>query len=68
MAALQTKGLKTAILSNGNRRMLDAATSHAGLADKLDAVICVDAIHIYKPSPAVYQMAVDQLSFPAQNI
>jgi 2-haloacid dehalogenase len=68
LAALQTKGLKTAILSNGNSHMLDAVTGHAGLADKLDAVISVDAIRIYKPSPAVYQMAVDQLTCPAQNI
>lgn len=66
--ALQSKGLKTAILSNGNSRMLEAATNHAGLADKLDAIISVDAIRIYKPSPAVYQMAVDQLSCPAQSI
>ena len=68
LGELQAKGLKTAILSNGNPRMLEAATNHAGLANKLDAVISVDAIRIYKPSSAVYQMAVDQLSCPAQSI
>ena len=68
LGELQSKGLKTAILFNGNPRTLEAAIRHAGLADNLDAVISVDAIRIYKPSSAVYQMAVDRLSCPAASI
>lgn len=68
LGALQAKGLETAILSNGNLRMLESATRHAGLAERLDAIISVDAVRVYKPSAAVYQMAVDQLSCPAQSI
>ena len=52
LAALKAKGVKTAILSNGNPRMLDGAVGAAGIGDLLDAVVSVDAIRIYKPQPA----------------
>jgi 2-haloacid dehalogenase len=59
LEALKAKGVKTAILSNGNPRMLDGAVSAAGIGDLLDAVLSVDAIRIYKPQPAVYAMVTD---------
>src|SRR6187402_623925 len=39
LAALKVKGVKTAILSNGNPRMLDGAVGAAGIGDLLDAVL-----------------------------
>ena len=65
---LQDGGMKTAILSNGSPRMLDAAVANAGIGGALDAVISVDQIKIYKTAPAVYQMAVDQLDVTAGAI
>jgi 2-haloacid dehalogenase len=62
LAALKAKGMKTAILSNGNPRMLDGAVGAAGIGDLLDAVLSVDAIRIYKPQPAVYAMVTDRFS------
>ncbi len=58
---LRTAGLKTAILSNGSPRMLQAAIEGAGLADLLDAVLSVEEVRVYKPHPKVYQLAVDRL-------
>lgn len=68
LARLRQAGLRTAILSNGNRRMLDAAVASAGLGEKLDAVLSVDEVGIYKPDKSVYQLAVDRLDLPAGRI
>jgi len=56
------------ILSNGTRAMLDPLVAASGLAPHLDAVISVDEAGIYKPSPAVYQLAVDRLGLPPGRI
>jgi len=56
------------ILSNGTLAMLEPAVRHAGLAADLDGVLSVDAAGIYKPSPRVYQLAVDRLRLPRARI
>lgn len=53
------KGKRLAILSNGSPDMLDPVVANAGL--RLDAVLSVDALKVYKPAPAVYQLAVEKL-------
>ncbi len=68
LSALKAGGYKTAILSNGSPAMLTAATKSAGIEDLLNAVISVDPIQIYKPDPRVYQLAVDDLGVPAEQI
>lgn len=50
-------GLKRLILSNGSPAMLEAAVASLGLSDVLDAVLSVDAARIFKPAPAVYDLA-----------
>ena len=60
------QGVKRAILSNGSPDMLDPLVAHSAL--ELDAVISVDELKIYKPSPAVYQLAVSRLNVPAEKI
>jgi 2-haloacid dehalogenase len=65
---LKTGGLKCAILSNGSPRMLAAAVKNAGIKDLLDAVLSVEEVKVYKPHPAVYQLAVDRLSLKASAI
>jgi 2-haloacid dehalogenase len=68
LCQLKTRGLVTAILSNGTPRMLSAAVDAAGLTNLLDAVLSVEAVGVYKPYPGVYQLAVDQLGIPADAI
>ncbi len=61
LSELRELGFKTAILSNGSPKMLDAAINHAGIGDLLDTSLSVDKLKIYKTAPQVYQMAVDAL-------
>ena len=50
------------ILSNGTRAMLEPLAAATGISSHLDAILSVDAADIYKPSPRVYQLALDHLS------
>lgn len=63
LEALRRRGLKTAILSNGEAAMLDEAVRAAGLQDLLDAVITVEAVRVYKPDQRVYRL-VERLGSP----
>jgi 2-haloacid dehalogenase len=56
------------ILSNGTLAMLEPLVQHAGLGGDIDGVLSVDAAGIYKPSPRVYQLAVDRLRLPPERI
>ena len=51
------------ILSNGTRAMLEPLAAATGLGRHLDVILSVDAAGIYKPSPRVYQLALDHLKF-----
>ena len=66
--ALRGGGMRTAILSNGSREMLDAAVASAGLAGRLDAVLSVDDVRVYKPHPDVYRLACDRLGAPREAV
>jgi 2-haloacid dehalogenase len=56
------------ILSNGTREMLEPLAATTGLSRHLDAILSVDTAGIYKPSPRVYQLAVDHLGMPPAHI
>jgi 2-haloacid dehalogenase len=58
---LRGAGLKTAILSNGEPRMLAAGARSAGIDALLDATLSVEEVGVYKPHPEVYRLAVDHL-------
>jgi 2-haloacid dehalogenase len=60
--------LPRVILSNGTRAMLEPLAAATGIALHLDAVLSADAAGIYKPSPRIYQLAVDHLELPAARI
>ena len=68
LAQLKSAGLKTAILSNGAPKMLEAAMNNAGIADLLDAILSVEDVGVFKPHPSVYQMGVDRLGLPADKM
>ncbi len=53
---LRAAGMATAILSNGSPTMLDAAVSSAGLGRLLDDVLSVEAVGVFKPAAAVYDL------------
>jgi 2-haloacid dehalogenase len=56
LEALKAKGLATAILSNGSPDMLSAAVASAGIGGVLDDVLSVEAVGIFKPARAVYDL------------
>ncbi len=56
------------ILSNGTLQMLEILVASTGVAPHLDGILSVDAADIYKPSPRVYQLAVDRLELAPARI
>jgi 2-haloacid dehalogenase len=68
LEALKGAGLRTAILSNGTPKMLEAAVNGAKLGGLIDIILSVEEVGVYKPHPKVYQLAVDRLAVPARGI
>jgi 2-haloacid dehalogenase len=68
LRGLKESGRRCAILSNGTPAMLAAAVSNAGIAERLDAVLSVEDVGVFKPDPRVYQLAIDRLGLPAREI
>ncbi len=68
LGRLKAGGVRTAILSNGSPRMLEAAVAHAGLEDSLDAVLSVEEVGVFKPHPSVYRLAEERLGLPAARM
>ena len=67
LKALQTKGIRTAILSNGTPSMLQAGVDKTGLTKIIDPIISVDVIGVFKPAPQVYAYAVEQMQLPIED-
>jgi 2-haloacid dehalogenase len=65
-AMKKLQGFKRAILTNGSPDMIDPLVAQSGLS--FDAVLSVDEMKIYKPAPQVYQLAVDRLKTPKEEI
>jgi len=65
---LKAMGLRLAVLSNGEPKMLESAARSAGIADLLDAVISVDEVKVFKPSPRVYELAATHINIPQNRI
>jgi 2-haloacid dehalogenase len=61
LEALKKQGLRLAVLSNGEPKMLAAAAKSAGIDSLLDANISVEDVRIFKPSPRVYNMGPEKL-------
>ena len=60
------KGRTLAILSNGSPDMLDPLVKQSGLS--FDAVLSVDEVKVFKPAPAVYELAAKKLRMPKERI
>lgn len=60
------KRFTVAALSNAGMAATVQVAKHAALP--LDAILTAELARSYKPAPAVYQLAVDYLGFPARDI
>lgn len=56
LAHLKAAGKNCAILSNGNKDMLEGAVDSAGVGIYLDALISVDKVETFKPAREVYDL------------
>jgi 2-haloacid dehalogenase len=56
------------ILSNGTPTMLDSVVRSAGLEGRFQHILSVDEVHVYKPSPVVYQLAETHLGIQREEI
>ena len=65
---IKAQGIGVAILSNGTRAMIESCIRHAGLESLIDAVLSVDSVGIYKPSPRAYELAIDHYGPPVPGI
>ena len=61
LETLKDRGVRLAILSNGEPLMLEAAAKSAGIDTLLDTIISVEEIKIFKVSPRVYLLGMDRL-------
>ncbi|MFZ0602887.1 MAG: haloacid dehalogenase type II [Roseiarcus sp.] len=68
LATLREAGFRTAILSNGSPRMLEALVKRSNLEAMFDAVLSVDAVGVFKTHPKGYQYALDSLDLEASAI
>lgn len=68
LMALRKKGLRLAVLSNGEPKMLKAAVDNGGLSGIIEDIISVEEVGIYKPSPRVYGLGSDRMKVSAPQL
>ncbi|MHA3979977.1 haloacid dehalogenase type II [Halovulum sp. GXIMD14794] len=68
LATLKAGGRDTAILSNGAPEMLAAAVDSAGIGDRLDAVLSVEQVGVFKPDARVYELVETHLGVPPEQV
>jgi 2-haloacid dehalogenase len=61
-------GWRVAIFSNGSPDMLKTLTINAGVIDRFEALMSVDAARAFKPSPKAYQLACDRLGLRPRQV
>ncbi len=68
LQGLRRRGIRAAILSNGEPAMLAEAVAASGLETLLEAVISVEELGVFKPDPRVYALAERRLGLPLQSM
>lgn len=68
LAELKAAERATAILSNGSPDMLQGAVENAGIASLLDAVLSVEAVGVFKPARAVYDLVGQRFGVAPANV
>lgn len=68
LRALKDQGRATAILSNGEPKMLAAAAGAAGVSELLDDILTVESVGVFKPHPKVYQLVPDRFACAPEEV
>jgi 2-haloacid dehalogenase len=61
-------GIPLVILSNGAGRALVALVEQAKIAQLFATVLSSETVTVYKPDPAIYQLAANQFKSPAEEL
>jgi 2-haloacid dehalogenase len=65
---LHADGLRAIVLTNGTPATANAALANAGLAPRIEAVLSVDDVGVYKPDPRVYASVGKRLGVEASDV
>ncbi|MEL6316157.1 MAG: haloacid dehalogenase type II [Pseudomonadota bacterium] len=65
---LKAQGRATAILSNGEPKMLAAAASSAGVEDLLDDILSAESVGVFKPHARVYELVTKRFDCAPSEI
>ena len=68
LATLKSRGLQTAILSNGSPDMLNGAVESAGIEEVLDDVLSVESVGIFKPDASVYELVTKRFNCARDDV
>ena len=68
LTTLKAADVQRAILSNGDPAMLEGAVSSAGIGDLLDDVLSVEAVGVFKPAAAVYDLVGSRFGCPPDEV
>jgi 2-haloacid dehalogenase len=68
LKALKAAGVRLALLSNFTAAMLQGCVRQAKLEGMFDLAISTDEARTYKPDRRAYQLGVDRLKLPAEQI
>lgn len=60
LAALGNRGCRMFAFSNGSRDAVESLLATAGIRDRFDDVVSVEAVRSFKPDPAVYEHFLQQ--------
>ena len=65
---IKKRGMKTAILSNGNKKMLESAVLNAKIKNLMDKILSVDDCRVYKPSSKVYDLVESKMGVNKEKV
>mgnify|MGYP000072317910 FL=1 len=65
LKTIKEKGLSSAILSNGSRKMLATVVESNGLQPYLDKIVTVEDVHLFKTDPNAYALLLT--AFPVKK-
>jgi 2-haloacid dehalogenase len=68
LGALKARGLRLAILSNGDPAMLEAVVDAGGLTRYFDHLVSVAPLRQYKTAPAAYRLGAETLGRAAHDV
>ncbi len=68
LGRLQAAGLRTAILSNGSPSMLVAGLNSTGLSERIDTVLSVEKVGVFKPHPSTYKLVTDHFEVDPKEV